>query len=297
MFLTLEILERYNACKVGKDWFTHFFPNGGELMDVINHRFVDPEILHWGFTNLTTTAAEKEAYYAKLKIDCVDCSTIYHCNDITNSKWVTRSSNVSLSEYIFGSQDVDACDNVLSSNNVQDSHQVFNSEFVYNSQAILGSKNINDSSNIVNSDYVVRSHSVYNSANVTGSAFVTGFAFGRSKHIKNSRFVEECSNIKNCLFCRGISDAEYMMFNKPVDPEDYDMIIKQLDRLLKDWEMELVKDRVWPSQTIPLDTPVIQRNVIKQYSGLPESFWRWVKTLPNYDPMVLYSITYNKNLL
>ena len=68
MFLTLEILERYNACEKGKEWFTHFFPNGGELMDVIQHRFVHPETLHWGFANLITTQEEREAYYKKLAI-------------------------------------------------------------------------------------------------------------------------------------------------------------------------------------------------------------------------------------
>lgn len=297
MFLTLEILERYNACKQGKDWFNHFFPNGGELIDVISHRFITPEILHWGFTNLTTTPQEKEIYYTKLKIDCADRETIYHCNDITNSRWVTRSSNVVNSEYIFNSNDVDTCNDILSSSNIQDSHEIFHSEFVYNSQDVIDSANINDSHNIVNCNYVVNSHSIINSSNVTGSAYVSGFVVGRNKHIKNSRFIEECENIKHCLFCSKIAGAEYMIFNKQADVEDYTMIVKQLDRLLKDWKMELVKDDIWPSQTIPLDSPVIQRNVIKQYASLPESFWRWVKTLPNYDPMVLYSITYNKDLL
>jgi hypothetical protein len=63
------------------------------------------------------------------------------------------------------------------------------------------------------------------------------------------------------------------------------------------WDAELVKDNEWPECTIPLDMPTIQRNVLKQYEALPESFWRWVKTLPGYDPGILYHLTYNRDLL
>ena len=297
MFLTLEILDKYDIDEMTRDWFANAFPNGANLIEAIQHKTVMPEILHSLFTHLTTTPQEKEVYYNKLKIDCADRETIYHCDDITNSRWVTRSSHVINSDYVFNSNDVDTCDNVLSSNNIQDSHSIFHSEFVYNSQDVIDSANINDSHNIVNCNYVVNSHSIINSSNVTGSAYVGGFVVGRNKHIKNSRFIEECEDIKHCLFCNKIAGAEYMIFNKQADADDYTMIVKQLDRLLKDWEMELVKDSIWPSQTIPLDSPIIQRNVIKQYASLPESFWRWVKTLPNYDPMVLYSITYNEDLL
>lgn len=297
MFLTLEILDKYDIDDSTRAWFASTFPNGERLVNVLQHKTITIEILHSIIEHLTTTPQEKEIYYTKLKIDCADRETIYHCNDITNSRWVTRSSNVVNSEYIFNSNDVDTCNDILSSNNIQDSHKIFHSEFVYNSQDVIDSANINDSHNIVNCNYVVNSHSIINSSNVTGSAYISGFVVGRNKHIKNSRFIEECENIKHCLFCSKIADAEYMIFNKQADVEDYTMIVKQLDRLLKDWKMELVKDDVWPSQTIPLDSPVIQRNVIKQYASLPESFWRWVKTLPNYDPMVLYSITYNKDLL
>ena len=51
MFLTVDVLKKHNACKQGTEWFEHFFPNGGTVMEVINHRMVTPEILHWGFEN------------------------------------------------------------------------------------------------------------------------------------------------------------------------------------------------------------------------------------------------------
>ena len=68
MILTKEILEKYDACSQGVKWFERTFPNGGELIDVINHRYTDKQFLHWGFTNLTVSEEEKAAYYKKLNI-------------------------------------------------------------------------------------------------------------------------------------------------------------------------------------------------------------------------------------
>ena len=38
-------------------------------------------------------------------------------------------------------------------------------------------------------------------------------------------------------------------------------------------------------------------NFSKFYENLQDDFWQWVKTLPNYNPEVLYSITFNSALL
>ena len=297
MFLTLDILKDYGACGRGVDWFVRYFPEGAELIDVINHKYVTPYFLHWGYNNLTTSAEEKEAYWKKLNIDCDNIYTIYSCDNIKNSEWISRSSRIEDSWYVFSSQDVASSEDVLCSSDVSDSKRVYGSEFVYSSNRVLNSKNVNNSHNIVGSDYVINSHSVMNSAAVTNSAFVDGWLPGGSKQIKDCRFVMECSNLKHSLFCHKINDGEYMIFNRQVDVADYELIVKQLDRMLKEYESILVKDNYWPSHVIPLDMPNVQRNIIKQYAELPSSFWRWVKTLPGYDPSILYAITYNKDLI
>ena len=38
-------------------------------------------------------------------------------------------------------------------------------------------------------------------------------------------------------------------------------------------------------------------NFSKFFEDLPNDFWQWVKTLPNYDPEILYSMTFNPTLL
>jgi hypothetical protein len=297
MFLTLETLEQYNACDNGKKWFARHFPDGGELMDVLNHRFVTPEFLHWGFTHLSTTPEEQAVYWDKLKIDCEDKHTIYKCDHLHNVRWATRSSHIEDSEFVFSAKNVTNSEDISLSEDVSDSRRIFGSEFVYSSKRIAHSKNVTDSRNIVNSDYVVNSHSIMNASAVTNSAFVDSWLAGGSKQIKDCRFIMDCKNLKHSLFCYKINYGDYMLFNKQIDATDYELIVKQSDKILEGYESELVVDGEWPSHTIPLDAPRIQRNIIQQYSKLPSSFWRWVKTLPGYDPAILYAITYNKDLI
>jgi hypothetical protein len=201
------------------------------------------------------------------------------------------------SEFVFSSKNVTNSEDISLSEDVSDSQRIFGSEFVYSSKRIAHSKNVTDSCNIVNSDYVVNSHSIMNASAVTNSAFVDAWLVGGSRQLKDCRFIMDCTNLKHSLFCHKISDGEYMVFNKQVDAADYELIVKQLDKILANYEAELVVEGEWPHHTIPLDAPKIQRNIIKQYGNLPSTFWRWVKTLPGYDPSVLYAITYNKELI
>lgn len=297
MFLTQEILEQHKACDNGKAWFKRHFPEGGELTDVMLHKYATTEFLHWGYAHLPTTKEEQAIYWQKLKIDCKDLSTIYECDNVKNSQWISRSSFVTDSEYIFGSKNVTASTNISFSKEVDTSSQVFGSDFVYSSTNVLQSKNVTDSHNVVNSDYIVNSHSIINSTVVSNSAFVHGWAPAGSKQIKDSCFIMDCTNVKHCLFCNKISDAEYMIFNKQADASDYELVVKQLNKLLKDYESELVVEGEWPKYTIPLDSPQIQRNVLSRFTKIPSSFWEWIKTIPWYDSTILYTMTFNKDLL
>jgi hypothetical protein len=117
-----------------------------------------------------------------------------------------------------------------------------------------------------------------------------------TKQIKNSAFIQHCSNLDHCLFCHNINDGEYLLFNKKISPEEYDMIMLQLNSILLNTELKFTRDG-WPQEQIPLDMPIVNRNIINQFADLPDKFWRWVKTLPGYDPMVMYGITMQGNLL
>jgi hypothetical protein len=293
MYITKETLLKYGACGFGLKWFERNFPNGGELIDVINHPKIDRHSLHWGYTNLITTETELEAYYKKLKITNNEhINTITYSDNVQDSLFVSRSSYVEKSNFVFSSEDIVDSSNISSSKVVQRSKNVFNSEFVYDSNQIYDGKNINNSYNIISANYIINSENVVNAASVINSKMVVDLVPNGTKQIKNSAFISHCSNLDHCLFCQCINNGEYLVFNKPVSAEEYDIIVTQLNNMLSNVELDLTLNG-WPKEQIPLDTPIINRNFGECFSILPDKFWRWVKTLPNYDPMILYGITYN----
>lgn len=297
MYITKEKLIAEGACRQGLKWFERYFPDGAELIDVINHKYIDKHTLHWGMAHLETSEEEKKAYNEKLNIDCDKRNnTIYQSDNISHSTYVTYSTNVIQSEYVFHSEDVEYSDNIAQSKNVERSGQIFGSEFVYDSRKVLQSNNINHSHNIVSSNYVLNSHDVYNAISIKRSGYITDAVMGNTKRITDSYFISSCQDIEKCLFCQGINNKKYHVFNKEVDVDEYEILINQMHSILKDWHLGLVQDE-WPKFTIPLDQPRMQRNIAKQFDLLPEKFWRWVRTLPGYDPKILYMITFGKELI
>lgn len=293
MYLTVEKLRQCEACEPGIKWFERWFPQGGELKEIMQHKYVSAEFLHWGYENLVTSDEEKAIYREKLRIDNKNNYQLFQSENIQDGQWISKSNDVIRSQYIFEGVDISHSCNVLNSKNIETSCRVYESEFVYGSYQVHNSKNVTDSRNIIASNYIVNSHSIINSSSVSNSAFVSSLTPDKNKRIKNSQFIFDCQNINNCLFCQGLSDVENMIFNQAADPSDFVVITKQMASVLKDWEMELVVNNQWSENTIPITPPIIQRNIIKQYANLPDTFWRWIKTLPSYDPQVVYSITYN----
>ena len=293
MYITKEILERYGACGQGLKWFERTFPNGAEIIDVINHKYADKHFLHWGFVNLTTTEEEKEAYRKKLNINCGEANySIYESDNVAGCSYVTHSSYVDGCERVFYSKDVRDSNDILRSNNVENSKLIYGSDFVFDSERVINGKNINGSQAIVNSEYIVNSHHIFGATNIKNSAYISDIGFAETKQISDSYFISGSKNLNHCLFCFGIENQSYQLFNKPIDEMEYTMIVRQMQSILRDWEPELVRDNYWPQGTIPLDAPILQRNAIAQWKNLPNRFWDWVKTLPNYREDIMYSLTF-----
>lgn len=298
MYITKEQLVAVGACGQGLKWFERTFPNGAELTDVINHKYASPHFLHWGLANLTTTDKEKEIYRRKLNIDCGDANySIYESDNIISSSYVTHSSHIDGCEHVFYSNNIKDSNYILRSNDIENSKFIYGSDFVFDSERVINGKNVNNSQVIVNSDYVINSHHIYGAASIKNSAYIADIGFAETKQIKDSYFISGSKNLDHCLFCFGIENQNYQLFNKTIDEIEYTMMVKQLKFVLEDWEPEFVKDNFWPQGTIPLDAPILQRNAVKQWGGIPDKFWQWIKTLPGYDASILYSITYNSNLI
>ena len=293
MFLTIDELKKAGApCKEGQMWFNRWFPNGGELSEVIQHKYINTEFLHWGYTHLIVSDKERELYWDKVGVDKESRGTCYISSNVINSHYVSRANNVENSEYVFVSESVYDSEVVFGCTNVENSGEIYDSEFIEDCRRVNNSRNVVRSNNIAASTFVVDSNSIINSSIITNSSYVGGLSSAR---VSDSAFIDNCEDIDHCLFCTGIKDKKYLLFNKPIDPKQFELIRKQMTRILDNWSTCLVYE--WPEATVNIEKPRLIRNAEKQYQNLPDTFWRWVKTLPGYDPEILYAITYSKELI
>ena len=290
MYLRPDDLLKYGSCFETYSFMLRYYPDGAELTEIMKHKYMTPSFLHFGFENFTTNDEEKALYYELVGIDCADPRTIYECERVKNSsliqfsKDVVDSTEVKQSENIECSEFIYECDNVVGGRLVGGSH------FIFDSQRVLMCDNITNSANVVDSVYVVDSNSIIGCKNITTCRWLRD-----CEDAEECYLCADCSNIKYCLFCSGIHDAEYMIFNKQVDKKKFDLISKQLLMMMKGYEMNIMGN--WNTESIDWSSPTINRHYIKQYAAVPETVWKWAKTLPGYDAHVLYCITFQPHLL
>ena len=289
MYLRPEDLLKYGGCYQGYSFMSRYYPDGVELTEIMKHKYMTNEFLHFGFDNLNTNEEEKALYYELLNIKGDNLSSIYHCRDIESCYLVSYSERVKNSTHIKRSTDIEQSEYIIYSDVVENSQFITNGAFVYDSNRVIVGKNITNSQNVVNSLYVVNSDSVINSENIVDSKWIRD-----SKGVEDCYFCSDCHDLKHAMFCDN-AEGEYMIFNKPVDARQFELIKKQLLSLLRDYETYLMDE--WSVDGLDWSAPKINRNFITQYAGVPKKLWNWLATLPGYDSFMLYRITFQPFLL
>ena len=90
------------------------------------------------------------------------------------------------------------------------------------------------------------------------------------------------------MFCDGVEDVEYYIFNQQIDKERYKMLEKQYKKYI-DGLLEFVSD--WPSELVSATYCAPTLRFDDWYHSIPTKFWKWARTLPGYDSMFLYNMT------
>lgn len=206
----------------------------------------------------------------------------------TNNYIVSFSNKITQSRFVHNSVNVDSSSNVSNSQNVNNSNLIFNSNFITDSTQVSESSNINESFNTVLSSSIFASKNIFNSFDICESSELL-----RCKNTSSSYFCSDCVEIQDCMFCFGLNksldSAQYHLFNKPIDEKRFGYILRRY----KQFELELLYVDSWPDEIV---VPITLRplyNFNTHYKNIPQVFWDWAKTLPNYDPMILYNITMN----
>ena len=296
MFITQKILEERGACEAGRVWFAKRFPDGAELVDVIESARVTKYFLDWGMKALDPSPEEWAVFYKRFEIDCGEYNnTIYKSEKIGNSQQVFSSKRVYDSINIYNSKKIKNSNNVFKSEIVENSFAVFDSFYIYDSEKINHSENINSSNNILFSNYVINSNSIINSQQVTDSGYVVSSVNNRTENIRDSFFIRDGKNLTNCLFCKKLEDSNFYMFNQPVSEANYNIVKRQLLSILEDYNASFVNK--WPVDEIPLNNINFIQEEKDYFKHLPDEFYKWVKTLPNYCPLTMFTITLNPRFL
>lgn len=287
MFITAEKLKHFGACEKGVLYIQEFYPNGAELIDIINDPNIEKEMLHWGRKKLDYTLEELEAYCKVCNI--INTEGYWYCVDVHNSKNIVKSTDINSCERVFHSNDIYNSFDIVNGDSVSNSSQVFASAMIDLSKKILHCVNVSSGENICFSTAIGRSKNIFESKNVFYSSEII-----RSENVTASHFCQDCKNIKYCLFCNEIENAEYYIFNQPVDKERFDLFVEQYIRFM---ETELEFSPEWPSNLSVICAPLITRKTFDWYKSVRPKFWKWVRTLPNFDSVILYNMTFLPEVL
>lgn len=281
MLITTELLRKYNAYEQEIKYIEQFYPNGIEMIDLIKDKNIDEEFLHWVREYLIHNDEELAAYCASCNI--INTESYWYSQDVKDSKIVIKSKKIEKSTGVFNSEEVLNSTDIVGSDNVENCSQVFYSSMVDISNKIVKGQNIVESANICNSTMVARSVSVIDSNTVFDSSEII-----KCNTVTNSYFCQDCINIENCMFCNGLEGVEYYIFNKPVDEKMYKLFEKQYKKYLTE-HLSFVRD--WPHEMLVNQYIALTRKFDDWYYPISEKFWKWARTLPGYDPMLLYNIT------
>ena len=219
---------------------------------------------------------------------------------IDSSSRVRDSENVSNSKYIAFSKDIKNSERVYASSNVENSQYISVSFNVLGSTEVKDSSKIRYSQNVFNSSEILNCYGVYSCKEVEDSLGIFNVSTG--KEIYFSTDLENCSY---CLFCSGIKDKKFCLFNQEIDSKDW-FVIKEL--LLNEWSEEnknLYKvisfeddDKSWYgfktfnySATLSY---VAQRDF---FQSLSSKFLKYIRSIPYYNEWLLYQITMNPKIL
>lgn len=224
------------------------------------------EIIRWAHRFLTFTDEDERlfnSYFHIVDSTCVDSENITHSKKVLYSRDITDSSNIV------------HCEAVQNSFNITASSVINDCSCVSHSNSCTSCEMISDSDFIINSTSIEESLMIEESNGVFGS-----------KNIQNSNFIRNCENLSNCLFCYGLNDEEYCIFNKKVGKTFYDAAIKQMQMVFKGPLPILIQQNEYGQ---------FQKNIDPRtyFDEQSELFWKWAQRLPNFDRDILFSITMN----
>lgn len=287
MLITGELLKQYDACESGIKYIERFYPQGAEMIDIIRDRHIAKDFLHWGREHLAHSTEELKAYCESCSI--VNSNDFWYSTNIENSRFIVKSKEIKNSERVFYSSDVENSLDIVHGETVEDSAQIFSSSLVSDSKMIAHCNNVSQSKNICFSTMIMNSVNIRESKSVFDSSEIIN-----GVNVSDSYFCSNCENIRHCMFCDGIKDVEYYLFNQPTTKERFEFFVRQYKKFMNTL---LCFTPEWPSDITATCAPALTLRPDFWYEPISDKFWKWARTLPNFDSMFVYKMTMLKKIL
>jgi len=277
------IEERYAPTELGK-LIREKYSSGVKVIDLLDEE-LSLSSLHFIRDSFTLDDKELKKYFFLCGID-LESKYVYDSDNVESSAHVLKSSNIIDSDYIFTGTDI------------LNSSQVYNSLNVKNSSNINYSKDIVDSSEIYNctdireSNKILDSHKVSWSTNITFSEEISDSRFiYRSINLIESLFCGFCKNSHHLLFCSGIENESYMIFNQKVDLQTFENWKENLYMILSSEKSDFLSIN---QNLFFEDRFNISRRFDAIFDGLSPKFYGMVGNFPNYSEDIFLQIFFKK---
>lgn len=282
MFLTAEDLRKKRACGEGLEEFEKLYPNGVDTWEALNDPKTSASIIHWGYLYTDPPEEEKIRYCERFEI--VNCENFCYSKRIENCNSIVHSQKCKNSSYIKKGVRVEDSSYVVDSQKIQKSEKIFNSKEVVNSVRVGFSTDVFESQDVFKGIKVYRSRGVIESGDITNC-----IAVRKSSKLADSLYCALCENSANLLFCSEQKAQDYLLFNKPISEEDFDAI--------RDKILSFGAESVYPTFSFG-DFPDYKDTGFDHFTiHFSEELEAFIKTLPNYDPFILFKITHNLKYL
>lgn len=281
--INAEQLQKLHGCQAGIDFLIQYYPDGAELMDLINDKRVTDEFLHWGRTYLNATKEEIAAYENRVIIK--DSSDFAWSNNVARSKYVGHSNSVANSSFVFYSK------NVVDSTQIHYSKFITKSEYISLSSYITRSQMLDkciDCDGIINAyncKICYDSRDLYLCQNVDDSRYLI-----KCQNLVHSMLCFDCKNGSNMILCSGFTETEeakqephkYYIMNKEVSQKAFERVWINLSAILYE-PMNVIKSDWQPDCTEAIK-PEIETDLRKLYSiESKKAILDYVQNLNEYD--------------
>ena len=104
MFITVDTLQKRGACQEYLDFFQKHYPDGVEMLYMIEQEDIPYHALHWGYKWLDPSKEEVTAYWKRVAV--INSKGVDESDHVTNSKIIVSSSRIADCRDIIDSKDV-----------------------------------------------------------------------------------------------------------------------------------------------------------------------------------------------